>query len=322
MSARACARRTVASLAPAPKAASLAQEMIAASLARAMIAASLVLALNAAPAPAQDFASPAPPARAASPAAFLERALPTPGTSPAVEALESRWYEVPGLITRAAALAAGWRSIRAAAGISRTGDRELGWSTGALALGVAGKGAGGALRAAARRDCDPGALEAALGPGAGLEVGGGAWVEAGMGITLSASAPQLFTRGVSPPLERGLEIGAAWVFDDLSLRLARLSARGGAGSAQHEAGFALSAGPLTVWLEARDQPARGALGLAARAGVVSVAGVVESHPLLGETLRLSLAFARPRREGGRPAASDGAHASPARSAPDPAQSAP
>ncbi len=311
-----------ASVAPVPNAVSLVLALIAPNLALALIAASLALALIAPRAPAQDFASPAPPARASSPAAFLERALPTPGRSLAAEVLESRWYEVPGLTTRAAALAAGWRSIRAAAGISRTGDRELGWSTGALALGVAGKGAGGALRAAARRDCDPGALEAALGPGAGLEVGGGAWVEAGMGVTLSASAPQLFTRGVSPPLERGLEIGAAWVIDDLSLRLARLSARGGAGAAQHEAGFALSAGPLTVWLEARDQPARGALGLAARAGVVSVAGVVESHPLLGETVRISLALARPPRDGGRPAASDGAHASPAGSARGQAQSAP
>src|SRR5262249_14020005 len=142
-----------------------------------------------------------------------------------------------------------------------------------------------------RRDSAPGALEAALGPGAGLEVGGGAWVEAGAGITLSASAPQVLVRGVGPPLARGLEIGALLIMDDLSLRLARVSPRGGGGAAQHEAALALAAGPATVWLGARDQPARGSLGLAARARALLVAGVVESHPLLGETVRMSIAIA-------------------------------
>jgi hypothetical protein len=79
--------------------------------------------------------------------------------------------------------------------------------------------------------------------------------------------------------------------EGLSLRLTRVSARGGAGAAQHEGGLALTAGPLTVWLEARDQPTRGTLGLAARARFVTVAGAVESHPVLGETVRLSLVLA-------------------------------
>jgi hypothetical protein len=185
--------------------------------------------------------------------------------------------------------------------LDRTGDPELGWTTGACALGVAVRGAGGAVRAAARRDGAPG-LESALGSGTGLEVGGGAWVEAGAGIRLFASAPQVFTRGVSPPLERGLEIGASCVMDDLSFRLTRVSARGGAGAAQHEAGLALSAGPLTAWLEARDQPARGALGLSARAGFLTISGAVESHPVLGETVRLSLVLSR--RGTGRLASTD------------------
>ena len=144
------------------------------------------------------------------------------------------------------------------------------------------------MRAVARRDADPRALEAALGRGTGLEVGGGAWAVAGAGVTLFASAPQIFTRGEAPPLERGFELGACWVMDDLSLRLARVSGRGGAAVAQHEAGLALAAGPVTAWLEARDQPARGALGLSARLRAIEVAAVVESHPLLGETVRLSL----------------------------------
>jgi len=253
--------------------------------------AAIALLLPPVAAPAQDFQSPAPPA-AATPAAFLERGLPGASASPAAEALATQWYEVPDLATRALAASAGWRSIRAAAGISRTGETELGWTTGACALGVAIRGAGAAVRAAARRDAMPGALAAALGPGTGLEAGGAAWVAAGAGITLFASAPQMFTRGVSPPLERGLEIGASCVMDGLSLRLTRVSARGGAGAAQHEAGLALSAGPLTAWLEARDQPARGALGLSARAGFLTIAGAVESHPVLGETVRLSLVLSR------------------------------
>jgi hypothetical protein len=260
--------------------------------AAAALATAAVVLLSA-PAAAQDFEAPAPPASAAvaaGPADFLERALPVPRASPAVEALESRWYEVPGLTTRAVALAAGWRSVRAAAGISRTGEPELGWAAAAAALGVAGQGAGAALRCAARRDADPHALDVALGPGTGLEAGGGAWAEAGAGVVLFASAPQIFTRGAAPPLARGLEIGAAWSMDDLTLRVARVSDRGGAGAARHEAAFALRAGPFTAWLEARDQPARGALGLAARAGVLAVAGMVESHPLLGETVRLKLAL--------------------------------
>jgi hypothetical protein len=252
--------------------------------------------LMSAPARAQDFQAPAPPsagAVVAGPAGFLERGLPGLSASPAVEALESRWYEVPGLATRALALAAGWRSVRAAAGLSRTGEPELGWAAAAAALGVAGQGAGGALRCAVRRDADPHALDASLGPGTGLEAGGGAWVEAGAGIVLSASAPQIFTRGAAPPLARGFEIGAEWRMDDLALRLARVSTPGGGGAARHEASFGLRAGPFAAWLEARDQPARGALGLAARAGVLGVAGVVESHPLLGETVRLSLTLGRP-----------------------------
>jgi hypothetical protein len=190
--------------------AALAVRRVAALAAFARNAALAVLAswIAPAPAPAQDFASPAPPA-AATPATFLERGLPAAKASPMVEALTTSWYEVPGLTTRAVALAGGWSTLRAAAGLSRTGEAELGWTAGACALGVAVGGAGAALRAAARRDGAPGALAATLGPGTGLEAGGGAWASAGAGITLFASAPQIFTRGVSPPLERGLEIGAS-----------------------------------------------------------------------------------------------------------------
>jgi hypothetical protein len=248
------------------------------------------MVLLAAPCGAQDFAGPIVPGEPASPAAFLEHALPPARPAVAGEALASSWFAVPGLTTRALALAGGWRALRVAGGVSQSGDDDLGWSATALAAGVSSGVTGGALRIAARRDGGAGALDAALGPGTGLEVGGGAWVEVGAGLVTWASAPQVWARGVAPPLRRGFEIGATWVMDDLALRLGRASPGGEGGSALHEAALSLSAGALTAWLEARDQPLRGSLGLAARAGPVSVAGVVESHPLLGETVRLSLAL--------------------------------
>jgi hypothetical protein len=260
-------------------------------LAPALIA--LAFAGPASLAGAQDFAAPAPPAATSSAAAFLEDGLPPARGAASFEALATSWYGLPDLATRAVALGGGWRAARAAAGFSQTGDPELGWSAAGLGLGLAGPEAGGGLRAVVRRDRLPrsgGALD-----GAGLEVGGAAWVRAGAGLTVQASAPQLWERGREAPLGRGCEIGATGAMDDLAFRLARVSPRGGAGAARHEAALGLAAGGLRVWLAARDQPLRGALGLAARAGPIAVAAAVESHPVLGETVRISLALggARP-----------------------------
>jgi len=47
-------------------------------------------------------------------------------------------------------------------------------------------------------------------------------------------------------------------------------------------------GTVDVWLEARDHPARGGFGVAATKHALRLAASVESHPVLGETLRLSL----------------------------------
>src|SRR5439155_1326536 len=105
--------------------------------------ATLAFLLRSVSASAQDFASPAPPGSFATPAIFLEHGLPALPAAPAVEAVATSWYGMPELATRAVALCAGWRSARAAAGISRTGGSELGWTTAAFALGVAAQGGGG-----------------------------------------------------------------------------------------------------------------------------------------------------------------------------------
>jgi hypothetical protein len=239
---------------------------------------------------AQDFSSPAPPGAGFGAAPFIERGLPAPAATPALEALAANWYGVPELSTRALALGGGWRSLRAAAGIAQTGDGELGWSAAGLAIGAAGGHAGGGLRAIARRDRDEASEASALGRGAGAEAGGGAWVRAGGGTTVYASAPQLWRRGLDVPVGRGLEIGATWIMDDLAFRLDRVAPRGGAEAAQHEAALALAAGSLRLWLGARDQPLRASLGLGARTGPIAIAGEVESHPVLGETVRVAVAL--------------------------------
>ena len=85
----------------------------------------------------QDFAGAAHAAAADDAFALLERALPpaTAGLSAAVS--QTRWWESRDLETRAAVLGGGWRSLRAAFGMSQTGSPELGWTALALAAGTA-----------------------------------------------------------------------------------------------------------------------------------------------------------------------------------------
>ena len=94
--------------------------------------------------------------------------------------------------------------------------------------------------------------------------------------------PQSWTAGVAPPLDRPLEIGAAFEHDGLALWLTRAAPSSGA-EADHGAGAALRSGTLV-----RDRPLRGGFGLVASARRLFVAAAVESHPELGETVRLSL----------------------------------
>jgi len=180
-----------------------------------------------------------------------------------------------------------------AAGLSQTGDPEQGWTAFGLVLGGAERGAGGSIRAIVRRDRAPDPAPGPLGKGVGLEAGAAAWVAAGGGIALWASAPQLRVRGAAPPLRRGLEIGGLWHAPAGGLWLTRRAAPPGASApADHELGLSLAAGPCAVWGRARDAPLRGGIGVAAQAGVVRAAAEVSSHPVLGETVSLMVMLER------------------------------
>lgn len=242
---------------------------------------------------AQDFAGAALPGPASWACGFLESGLPSPGAGPALDASYTRWFGLPELETRAVACGAGWRRVRVAAGFSQTGEPDLGWSALGLACGVARPEGGAGLRAVARRDraVAPGSAAAArLEARAGAEVGWGAWLRAARGLRLWAAVPQSWTAGVTPPLDRPLEIGAAFERDGLALWLTRSAPSGGT-EADHGAGAALRSGPLLAWGAVRDRPLRGGFGLVAAARRFFVAAAVESHPELGETVRLSFGLA-------------------------------
>lgn len=242
---------------------------------------------------AQDFAGPTPIGPPAGPAGFLERGLAPVRGSASLEFAHISLTGTPELTTRSLAVGAAFRGVAGAMGLSQTGDDVLGWEALALACGAARSDAAVALRALVRRDRS---AEARLAPpdrGVGGEIGGGAWLRCGRALRVWASAPQLWRHGAAPPLARALELGARIGTPHLAAWLAREAAPAGWRIAgDHVGGVAIDAGPALLWLEARDRPLRGALGAAAQIGVVRVAAAVESHPVLGETARLSLAFGR------------------------------
>jgi hypothetical protein len=248
----------------------------------------LALLLAASPARAQDFAAPARGGPGPSALAFLERGLAPADAAVTLEAAAIRWFGLADLGTRTLAAAAGWRSLRAAAGISQTGDVETGWSALAVAAGAARSAGGVAVRAVARRDRRIDSPDSPLGAGVGVEAGGGAWIEAGAGLTLWAQAPQVWRGGVAVPLPRALEIGGAFEAGGLTAWLARAGPARGTGSGTRRAGLGVTAGPWSVWVEARDRPLRAGLGIEARARRMRAAAAFEGHPVLGETARISL----------------------------------
>jgi hypothetical protein len=238
---------------------------------------------------AQDFSSPAGGGPSPSALVALETGLPHARSRLGVEVATTRWFDLPDFSTRAIGIGAGWRSLRAALGLSATGDRALGWTSAAASFGAAGSRAGAGLRAVARRERAPDSTAVVLGPGVGAEAGGAAWVAAANGLVVWASAPQLWTRGTAPPLARALEIGAVYSVAGVELWLAREAPRRTAESAgMRRAGLLLRGGAWRAWLEARDRPLRAGAGLAASARGATLAVEVESHPVLGETTRLAI----------------------------------
>jgi len=240
---------------------------------------------------AQDFAAPAPPGPGNAPSMLLENALPAPDAAMVLEGLALRWDGLDELVTRAVALGLGARAARVAAGLSQTGEPEVGWTCVALAAGAASDGFGLGVRAAARRERDPNALRAALGPGIGAEAGFGAWLAPASGVTVWASAPQVWRRGTLPPLSRTLAWGVRMESDAAGAWIVHRSAALGARDpGESSGGIVFEAGPLAAWVEARERPLRGGLGLAARGRLATIAAEVDGHPLLGETVRLSVSF--------------------------------
>lgn len=247
------------------------------------------IALASAGAHAQDFTGPAPAGPSASPLAVLDRGLPAPRSGAEAEIASTRWFGLASLQTHALALGAGWRALEIAAGVSRTGDPELGWSAAGFAAGGSGAAGGAAARVVARRDLVPLEAGGALGPGTGLEAGGGAFVRVASGLEVWASSPQLWTRGSAPPLVRGLEVGAAMELEGGRAWAAhRAPTASGFGAGERVLGLALGGAPARVWIEARDRPWRGGVGGSLRAARLAVSVVVEGHPVLGETVMVAL----------------------------------
>jgi hypothetical protein len=261
-----------------------------AGLALVVLIALLALAARAA---SQDFTCAAPPGPAVAAGAFIESGLPQVRAGPALDASYTSWFGLPELETRSVACGAGWRQARVAVGLSQTGEPDLGWNAIGLAGGVARPAGGAGLRAVARREraIEPGSAAAArLEARAGAEVGWGAWLAAARGLRLWAAVPQSWSVGVAPPLDRPLEIGGEYECDGLTFWLTRSAPSAGA-EADHGAGVALRAGSLVAWGSVSDRPLRGGVGLVASARRLFVAAAVESHPELGETVRLALGLA-------------------------------
>jgi len=240
---------------------------------------------------AQDFTGAAPAGSTRAPDGLLDRALPSalPTFSAAVS--QTRWWDLPELETRAASVGGSVHSWRVALGLSQTGEPELGWTALGVGFGAASDHAGAGLRACVRRDRDaPWSVTRAFTPGAGVEAGAGAWLMAGDGVRVWASAPQVWTGGASPPLVRPLELGVR-VGDDDAAWLRLVAPRAG-DDGERALGVSLAVAPLVAWAEVRDAPLRGSVGLAAAVAALRVAARVDAHPVLGETVRLSLTWVR------------------------------
>ena len=240
----------------------------------------------------QDFAPAAPAGPQAGAAALLERALPLPDDALSLESSTTRWLGMEALETRAVALGLGPGSLRVAAGLSQTGDPELGWTALALAVGAAGAEGGAGVRVAGRRDRAAGAvLDGRLALDSGYEAGAGVWLAAAPGLALWAVAAQLWTGGEAPPLARPLELGGRWSARGLSAWAGLVAPQRG-DDGERFAGLAVGAGGLTLWGEARDGPLRGSVGVRGAVGPLVAEARADAHPVLAETTRLALAWRR------------------------------
>ena len=205
-------------------------------------------------------------------------------------AVQTRWWGLDELQTRAVVLACGVRSLRLAAGVSQTGAPEIGFTTIGLAAGVASSSAGAGLRAAswidrARLDWSP---ARAASHEAACEAGAGAWLVPVAGVRVWASAPQLVVRGGAPPLERTMEWGVR--LGDAQAVWATLRAPRSTDDGERALGGELAFAPLSLWVELRDAPLRSASGLQLAGRGLRFSFRLDSHPVLGESVRSALSW--------------------------------
>ena len=253
---------------------------------RAVGAGVALCAASAAAALAQDFAPTEPAGPSGSALGLLDRGLPV-GAPPTFEASFTSWLGIPGLSTHAASAAMGFGSVRVAAGVSRTGPRELGWDAAGVAAGMATAAGGGALRVIGRREAT--GEEPEESPASGLEAGGGAWVRAGRSVRVWARAPQAWTGGQSPPLPRPLALGLSLDAGGVVAWLEREGpARASDADGTHAAGVMIDLGLAKAWVEAKERPIRAGFGCSLSGGRIAVRLRVESHPLLGETITIAI----------------------------------
>jgi hypothetical protein len=236
-----------------------------------------VMMVHAACAMAQEYA-PAVYAQGG-PLRFVDAGLPPAVRATTVEIATTRWDGLPELSAVALAIGGGRGVVRGAVAAARAGTGPLAWESAAAAAGVAGARAGAGVSAVARRDpADPRGS-------AGVAIGGGAWARAAHGIRAWASEPGMWEGGTAPPLATALELGAEARGAGACAWLAMAEGRG---AIARRAGVSVGSRAGGVALEARDGPLRGSLGVWCAVGGVSVAGSVESHPVLPETVRVSL----------------------------------
>ncbi len=237
---------------------------------------------------AQHFAPSAPSGAERGAFGALEDAEPAASGALELAAEQARWWGLPELQTRALAVGVGARSLRFASGLSQTGDAELGFTAVAFACGVASHEAGAGVRAASwlDRGADWSVTRAGSNEAA-YELGAGAWLMPAAGVRVWASAPQLVVQG-TPPLARALELGVRMGGEDAVWCVLRAPRAGDDG--ERTLGAALAIAPLSLWIELRDAPLRGATGVALRVHGLAVALRLDEHPVLGETVRTSVAW--------------------------------
>jgi hypothetical protein len=255
-------------------------------MARAFVACALATLTRVAPLSAQEFEAAAPfgaaTAGTSGAATAIDRGLPGTGRIELAASIVSR-YAVPELTSQALVLGAGAGVVRGALGVAEFGPPDLGWAALAGAVGVCTPSGGAAVRGVVRRDQRGGSP-------VGLELGGGGWVRFEP-LTVWASAPQSWTDGPAPPLSRPLTIGAAIDAGGARAWIDRVAAITADGDAL-AAGIAFVTPSACVWVGARDRPVRGSVGARVRWTLLTLESEVESHPVLAETVRVSVGIAR------------------------------